>query len=105
MDEDYLHDLFKEFGPVRIRKMFGGQALYREGLMFALVADGDLYLKTDQQTSDLFGSVGSIPFTYQGKHKPVTMSYWQVPDIALDDLDEMKYWAELAFEAALRAKK
>ena len=32
------------------------------------------------------------------------MSYWSMPDAALDDSDVLKVWAELAFEAALDAK-
>jgi DNA transformation protein len=33
------------------------------------------------------------------------MPYWSVPDIALDDPDEMAKWARLALEAAMRAGK
>ena len=32
------------------------------------------------------------------------MSYWSMPDAALDDSEELKIWAELAFAAALDAK-
>ena len=33
------------------------------------------------------------------------MPYWTVPDNAIDDPDEMKVWAQRAYEAALRAGK
>ncbi len=33
------------FGPVAVKRMFGGAGIYRDGLMFALVADDVLYLK------------------------------------------------------------
>mgnify|MGYP001344702762 CR=1 FL=1 len=32
----------------------------------------------------------------------VTMSYWSLPEEALDDPDALKVWAELAYQAALR---
>ena len=36
VDLDWLHDLFEPFGPVSIRRMFGGAGVYRDGVMFAL---------------------------------------------------------------------
>lgn len=84
--------------------MFGGQGIYRDGIMFALVADGELYFKADDQSADRFQSVGSEPFTYKGKGKPITMSYWRLPDTALDDPEELRDWADLAYQAAMRAK-
>lgn len=105
MDADYLKDLFEPFGAVNPRRMFGGTGVFHEGLMFALVADGTLYLKADEETVPLFEAAGSTPFVYQGKDKPVQLSYWSAPDDAADDPDVMKDWAERAFAAALKAKK
>ena len=45
--KEFLEDLFDEFGPVTVKRMFGGYGVYHRGLMFALVAEGTLYLKTD----------------------------------------------------------
>ena len=52
MDEfvNYLHEVFKAFGPIHTRRMFGGHGVFHEGLMFGLVADGVLYLKADTET-------------------------------------------------------
>ena len=44
-DFDWLHDLFEPVGPITIRRMFGGAGIYRDGIMFALVSDGEVYLK------------------------------------------------------------
>ncbi len=83
--------------------MFSGAGLYRDGRMFGLVASNEIYLKVDDETVERFKEAGSRPFTYEQKGKSATMSYWRVPDDALDDPDRMKDWAELAYEAALRA--
>ncbi len=40
MDADSIRDLFQGIGPVQIRRMFGGQGIYRDGMMFALEAGG-----------------------------------------------------------------
>ena len=40
---DYLPDIFALLGPISIRRMFGGHALYHQGLTFGLVFDETLY--------------------------------------------------------------
>lgn len=85
--------------------MFGGAGIYRDGLMFALVSGGDIYLKADKETEQRFRAAGSRPFVYSRDGKSATMSYWSAPDAALDDPAVMHDWAELAFEAALRAPR
>ncbi len=47
MDPQFISDLFAPFGPVVARRMFGGAGLYRDGLMFALVFDGVIFLRVD----------------------------------------------------------
>ena len=50
MDAEAIREIFRGLGPVQIRRMFGGQGIYRDELMFALVASGELYLKTDDES-------------------------------------------------------
>lgn len=98
----YLRDLFSELGPVVLRKMFGGQGLYHDGLIIGLVIGEELYLKTDAVTVGAFEQAGGHPFVYQGKGKPVTMSYWLPPAEAMESAQAMRPWAKLAYEAAVR---
>lgn len=49
-----LKEVFVLFGPVQLRRMFGGHGVFHEGLMFALVADDVLYQKADGKSSKLF---------------------------------------------------
>jgi DNA transformation protein len=39
--------LFASFGPVTLRRMFGGAGIFSQGLMFGLVFDKAIYLKAD----------------------------------------------------------
>ena len=71
---DNVLDLLGAWGGVAARKMFGGYGLYRQGLMFALVADDVLYFKVDDQNRAEFTAAGMGPFVYEGKSKPVSMS-------------------------------
>lgn len=105
MDAASIQDLFAPFGAVTVRRMFGGSGIYSAGTMFALEADGEIYLKVDEATRDAFAAAGSRPFTYSGKGKPVTMSYWLLPDAAHEDGDELVRWANLAVSAAARGTR
>jgi DNA transformation protein and related proteins len=102
-DLDWFRELLGSLGAISVRRMFGGAGFYADGRMIALEADGDLYLKTDDQTRTQFAEAGGSPFVYDGKGKSVVMSYWTVPDEAMDSAEGMRPWAMLALEAAVRA--
>lgn len=105
MDPESIRDVFQALGAVQTRRMFGGQGIYRDGVMFALEAGGELYLKADGETHAVFGSMGSRPFSYAAKDgRTATMNYWLMPESALDDPDEAAELARLALTAARRAK-
>jgi DNA transformation protein and related proteins len=103
LDGEAIRDLFAALGPVRIRKMFGGQGVYCGERMFAIEAGGEIYLKADEATIPGFRAAGSRPFVYVKAGAPATMSYWLLPEAALDDADEAERWGRLALEAAGRA--
>ena len=92
---DLLHDL----GPVTVRKMFGGAGLYHDGTIFCLIAEEEIFLKAKGDFAEQMKAMGSSPFVYDGKGKPVAMSYWRLPESALDDPDEAVALARRALEA------
>ena len=102
---NYLHELFHLFGPIRARKMFGGYGIYHQGLMFALVDDEVLYLKTDAENIHFFTELELPAFEYQKQGKVTRMSYYQAPDNIFEDPDEAALWAARSFQAALRARR
>jgi DNA transformation protein len=102
---DYLEDQFREFGAVRVRRLFGGHGVFYDGVMIGLIASEQLYLKTDAETVGRFEELGLPQFGYPKGDKRVGMSYYLAPEDALDDPTEMREWAELAYQAALRSKK
>ena len=86
------------FGAVSVRAMFGGHGLYVDGAMFALVADGALYLKVDGESREAFAAAGQTPFVYEARGNLLEMSYWTIPD----DAEALRPWFERARGSAMR---
>lgn len=99
----YVVELMGSMGPIYAKGMFGGHGIYLEGLMFALVANGVLYLKVDESTVTEYEDKGLVAFTYNKKGKKYKMWYYQAPEEALEDSEEMKYWANKAYGVAVMA--
>jgi DNA transformation protein len=104
MDRDFLIDLFSDFGPVTIRRMFSGYGISVDGTNFALALRSGLYFRADAGTIPRFEAEGSQPFQYQTRSRAVTVaSYWQLPARLFDDPEELSDWARAALAAAERA--
>lgn len=101
----FLLDSLSVLGVVSARRMFGGYGIYKNGLMFAIVVEDVLYLKTSPASVGAYQARALPPFTYQKQGKLCRIAYYQCPEEALEDPEEMLKWAGLAFEAALNMKK
>jgi DNA transformation protein len=105
MDREFLIDLFADFGPVTIRKMFSGYGISADGINFALSLRAGLFFRADEQTIPDFEAEGSRPFQYSTRAKTVLVnSYWELPARLFDDSQELAQWARAALAAAQRAK-
>ena len=93
-------------GKVYSRKMFGGYGLFHEGLMFALIADSELYLKADGQSVDFFKDSDCPAFCYsKANGKTYTMSYYRAPETFFEDPEKTQLWFERAQDAARRVPR
>ncbi|MFB6416848.1 MULTISPECIES: TfoX/Sxy family protein [Bradyrhizobium] len=105
MDREFLIDLFSDFGPVTIRKMFSGHGISVDGVNFALALRAGLFFRADEVTIPDFEAEGSRPFQYSTRAKTVTVnSYWELPARLFDDSEDLVQWARAALAAAQRAK-
>jgi len=105
MDREFLIDLFADFGPVTIRKMFSGHGISADGVNFALSLRAGLFFRADEVTIPDFEAEGSKPFQYSTRAKTVVVnSYWELPARLFDDSAELAQWARAALAAAQRAK-
>ena len=106
MDRDFLVDLFSDFGPVTLRRMFSGYGISVDGINFALALRAGLYFRADEENIPQFQAEGSKPFQYQQRStaKVVTVnSYWELPARLFDDSEELTGWVRAALAAAQRA--
>jgi DNA transformation protein len=103
-DPDFLVDLFAPFARVTVRRMFSGHGVYRDGRVFAWALTEGIFLKTDDETAAAFDAAGLAVFVYPTKDGPRSVgSYRRMPDSCFDDEGELRHWAGLAWQAALRA--
>ena len=108
-DLAFAQDLFSGMGRVEARRMFGGAGLYTAGVMFALVDDGRVYLKTDEALQAALAAAGAESWIYTERRGPKAgipqeTSYWSLPESALDDSEEACAWGRRAVAVA-QAKK
>ncbi len=100
----HLAEVFRLFGEIRWKRMFGGYGVYHRDLMIGLVADDILYLKVDSETTPEFSKAGSVQFEYNKGGKYMKMSFYSAPEEIFDDADKAKTWADRAVSAALRSR-
>jgi DNA transformation protein len=109
VDAEFIRELFAQFRPVTIRRMFSGAGIFCDGLMFGLVVRDVIYLKADTGSVGDFEREGCAPFTYtrgksQGRPTQHALPYWRLPERLYDDPDELAIWAARAFATAERKK-
>jgi DNA transformation protein len=90
---EYVMEKLNPLGQIKSRAMFGGYGIFHEGVMFALIADDNLYFKVNESNRDDYRKAGSQPF-------PHGMSYWEVPYEVLEDNSELPIWAESSIAIA-----
>lgn len=105
MDAETIRELFVAFGPVEVRRLFGGAGLYADGVMFGLVSGGEIYLKADADGAARFAREGCGLFEYGTRYgRRAIKSYWRLPERLYDDAEELARWARAAVTAAQATK-
>lgn len=90
-------------GSVTMRKMMGGATLYVDGIIFAILDDGELWFKADGDSDPIWDEEGCEKFSFTFKDGRIdTMNYRRAPSDVYDDPDSMRRWADLAVGAGRR---
>jgi len=100
-----IEELFRPFGRVDVKRMFGGHGIYADGVMFALEARGEIYLRVDGETLPAFLAHGLEPFVHDTPRGGVVMPYRKLAPEAHEDDEELAGLSRLALEAARRVRK
>lgn len=101
---EFCIEQFAPLGRIDSRYMFGGWCLYCDGVVFALIADGALFLKADSQNMPEFEAQGLTAFR-PFPNKPDTMKYFQAPPEIFEDDDKLRHWVGGAVAAGRRSGK
>ncbi len=100
---DFVLEQMADVPDVTKRAMFGGFGIYRGGLMFALIAQEQLYFKASDFLAEEFIALGLPPFVYASKGRSTSLKYYQAPESVFEDSEQMALWSHKAYQCAMRA--
>ena len=99
----WVQEALEPLGSVTMRKMMGGATLYLDGIIFAIMDEGELWFKADDETNAVWDAEGCERFSVTFKEGRVdTMNYRRAPADVYDDAEAAQRWARLAVEAGMR---
>jgi DNA transformation protein len=107
-DSEFVEFVLESLQPLRgvsARRMFGGWGIYKDGVMFGLIAYDTLYFKVDEGNRQAYEAADLPHFTYSDKGKSIRMPYREAPSEGFDDAEVLCAWAREAYAAALRTRK
>ncbi len=102
-DGRHFDDLFQEFGPVTLRRFFGGEGICSGEIMLGMVFSDTIYFKTDEITRKAFLAEKTKPFTFlkRSTGETIVTTWFALPDRLYDDPEELAQWARAAYQVAL----
>jgi DNA transformation protein and related proteins len=101
-DPHRFDDLFQAFGPIALKRFFGGEGIYAGEIMIGMVFSDTIYFKTDETTRKAFLAERTKPFTFEKRStgETVVTGWYALPDRLYDEPDELAEWARAALAVA-----
>ncbi|CAI0739730.1 Regulator of competence-specific genes [Serratia entomophila] len=93
---------FSALGRITTRSQFGGYGLLAEGVMFAVIAEGELYLRATDGLEPAFRARGMVNMVYSKRGVPITMRYYWVNERLWREKNEL---IGLAWQAVREARR
>ena len=98
-------DLLGTLGRVVVRRMFGVHGVYCDGVMFALIADDVLYLKTDESSASISNASARRRSSTKRMAAGAPMAHQPAPDETMESCErDGAVDKQRARLAALRAR-
>jgi DNA transformation protein and related proteins len=109
-DPHRFDDLFAEFGPIRLKRFFGGEGICVGDTMIGMVFSDTIYFKTNEETRKAFLTEKTRPFSFlkRSTGETIVTGWYALPDRLYDEPEELATWARAALaavEASPTAKK
>lgn len=96
MSSSFKDYVLEQLAPlsVKARPMFGGFGLYLDSKFFGIIAEDQLFFKTNDQTRKDYEAYGSKPFAPNPKQ--ILKNYYEVPAEIMDDSQTLQEWVKKA---------
>jgi DNA transformation protein len=101
---EFVLDQLSGLSGIRDRAMFGGVGLYADDVFFGILASDVLYFKVDDSSRRDYERAGAGPFKPYAD-RAMTMSYYAVPLVVVEDATTLVKWAKRAVDVAMASKK
>ncbi|CAM7642826.1 TfoX/Sxy family DNA transformation protein [Citrobacter sedlakii] len=98
--QEYLSSL----GTIRYRSLFGSYSLTINDTVFAMVADGELYLRACEQSVQYCVKHSPVWLTFMKRGRPVMLNYYQVDESLWRDQQKLIRLSKYSLDAALKEK-
>jgi len=95
-------ELFASLGNIRARSQFGGYSLSANRVMFALVSDGELYLRASHETEQYFCEQGMERLIYRKRGMAVLLRYFKVSKAQWEKPRALRHMAMLSLRGMQR---
>lgn len=93
--------LFASLGSIRSRSQFGGYSLSANGIMFALVAEGYLYLRATPENEMHFRRMGMESLIYRKRGIAIALRYFKVDEKLWQDTAQLLTLAKSSLQGML----
>jgi DNA transformation protein and related proteins len=91
---------FDFLGQITARSQFGGYGLLANGIMFAVVSEGELYLRANDKVENQFRARGMTNLVYAKRGLPVLLRYYWVDALLWDDVHTLHNFVQWAYQGA-----
>lgn len=99
--QEYLASL----GTVHYRSLFGSYSLTIEDTVFAMVAEGELYLRACEQSVAYCVKHSPVWLTFMKRGRPVMLNYYRVDESLWRDQQQLVLLSQYSLDAAIKEKR
>lgn len=97
--------LFAPLGNIHARSQFGGYSLSANGIMFALISEGELYLRATPENEIHFRRQGMESLIYRKRGIAISLRYFKVGEHLWHEPEKLALLAKSSLQGMLNDKK
>lgn len=97
-------ECLSSLGEIRYRSLFGGYSLTVGNVVFAMVSEGELYLRACEQTEVYFVKKAPEPLLYNKRGRTIELNYHRVDEGLWSDQQKLLELSTGALHSAQREK-